>query len=268
MEKIIISTEERKILGKKVKNLRKEGKLPANVFGKDFKSKSIQVAEADFRQVFKEAGETGVVDVKLGKETYPALIHKIQLDPRDDAILHVDFHKVNLKEKITTHVPIVTEGESSAEKSGVGLILQTINELEVESLPTDIPAEIKIDVSKLEEVGQSIHVKDLKVDRDKVEVKNDPEDTVITVQTAEMKEEETSEEVSPGDIEATAEKGEEEEAVEGEAGPEKGEVKPKEKGKDKEEKPAEADKAPVASGKPEGKTGEKPQGKEGSSEKK
>ena len=144
-----------------------------------------------------------------------------------------------MKEKITTHVPITTEGESPAVKSGVGLILQTINELEVESLPTDIPSEIIIDASKLTEVGQSIHVKDLKIDKDKVEVKNDPENTVLTVQTAEMKEEEPEEEeVSPEDVEATAEKGKDEE-VEGE---EKEEKKDKGKEEPKEEKTSETNK--------------------------
>jgi len=239
MDKVSVNTEERKVLGKKVKSLRKEGKIPANIFGKDFKSKSLQLEEADFRKVFKEVGETGVVDVKVGKEAYPALIHKIQLEPRTDSILHVDFHKVNLKEKITTHVPIVTEGESPAEKSGIGLLLQTINELEIESLPTDIPHEIKIDVSKLGEVGQSIHIKDLKVDKDKVEVKNDPEETVITVQIAEMKEKVEETTVSPEEVEATKEKGEEEGAEgEKEEGKEeaKGEEKPAEA---KEENPAE-----------------------------
>ena len=245
MSNISISTEERKILGKKVKSLRREGKLPANVFGKDFKSKSIQLVETEFRKVFKEAGETGVVDVKVGKEVYPTLIHKIQLDPRTDDILHVDFHKVNLKEKIITNVPIVTEGESPAVKSGVGLILQTIKELEVESLPNDIPSEITINIAKLEEVGQSIHVKDLKVDRAKVDVKNDSEDTVITVQTAEMKEEVEEEAVSPEEVEATKERGEEE-GAEGEEKKDEG----------KEEKPADGDKSTKGEAKPEEKAEE------------
>ena len=247
MKKINLSTEQRKILGKKVKHLRKEGKIPANIFGKDFKSRSLTVEEADFRSVFKEAGETGVINVKVGTDEYPALVHSVQLDPRTDALLHVDFHKVNLKEKITTHVPIIIEGESPAVKSGVGLILQTINELEVESLPTDIPSEIKIEASKLEEVGQAIHVKDLKIDRDKVEVKNDPEDTVITVQTAEMKEEEPEEEVSPEEVEATAEKGKEEEE-DGEETEDK-----KDKGKEEPHPPAGGEKAPEATDKSEDK---------------
>lgn len=239
MEKVTLSADTRKILGKKVKKLRKEGLIPANLFGKDMKSKALQVDEKDFRKVFRQAGETGLVNVKVDKETYSALIHNVQLDPKTDSFLHTDFHKVNLKEKITAHVPIVLEGEAPAEKTGVGLLLQTLSELEVESLPADIPHEVKIDVSGLKEVGQSIQVKDLKVGRDKVEIKNDPEDTVITVQTAEMKEEVIEEAPAPEEVEAVAEKGVEEEAPEGE-----------EKKEEKEE-----EKAPAA----EGKTEEKPQ---------
>lgn len=245
MEKVALSSEQRKILGKKVKNLRKQGLIPANIFGKGFKSKSLQVAEAEFRKVFKEAGETGVVNVKVDKETHPVLIHNVQLDPKTDSILHLDFHKVNLKEKITTRVPIVLEGEAPAEKTSIGLILQTLNELEVESLPGDIPHEVEVDVSKLEEVGQSIHVKDLKVNRDKVEVKNDPEDTVVSVQTAEMKEEVAEEAPAPEEVEAIAEKGGEEEEAEG-------------KKEEAKEEAKEEEKVPAAEGKPQ----EKPQEQE------
>ena len=232
MSKLSISVEPRKILGKKVKTLRREGILPANLFGKDIKSKTLQVQEKDFRPLFKTAGETVVVEVKLKSETYPALIHNVQRNPVTDKIIHVDFHKVNLKEKITAHVPIKLEGESPADKSGIGLILQTASDLEIESLPGDIPHEIIVDISSLSEVGQAIHVKDLKVDKDKVEVKNDLEDVVVTVQTAEMKEEAVAEAPAPEEVEAIAEKGEEEAAPEGK------EVKEGEEGKEA-EKPQE-----------------------------
>lgn len=218
MDRTKISVEQRKITGKKVKQLRKEGIIPANIFGKDLKSISIQVELKEFQKAFKEAGETALVDVKVGSEVYPSLIHNLQRDPRYDSIIHVDFHKVNLKEKITTEVPVVLEGESPAVKSGEGLILQTLNEVEVECLPTDIPPHITIDAEKLTEVGQSVHVKDLKVDKTKVEIKNDPEEVIVTVQTAEMKEVVEEVVVSPEDVEATSEKGEAEEgaAAEGE----------------------------------------------------
>src|SRR3990172_10692835 len=233
MEKIKIDVELRKIIGKKVRSLRREGLLPANIFGKDLKSKAIQVQEKEFYKTFKLAGETGVVEVKVKDETYPALIHNVQRNPVTDKVTHVDFHKVNLKEKITAHVPIKLVGESPAEKSGIGLILQTINEIEVESLPVDIPHEIELDISDLSEIGQTIHIKNLKVDKEKVEIKNDPEEVVVSVQTAEMKEEpEQVEAPAPEEVEAIAEKAEE--AGEGEEAAK--EEKPTE-GREKKEEP-------------------------------
>ncbi len=229
MERIKIEVEPRKVTGKKVKKLRSEGLIPANIFGKDIKSISVQVNLKEFQKAFKEAGETALVDVKAGAETFPSLIHNLQRDPRHDTVIHVDFHKVNLKEKITASVPVLLEGEAPIAKSGEGLILQTLNEVEVECLPTDIPQHIIVNAEKLTEVGQTVHVKELKVDKDKVEITNDPEEVVVSVQTAEMKEEEPESEVTPEDVEATAEKGEVEEGVEvGE-----------EKAKSKEETPAE-----------------------------
>jgi large subunit ribosomal protein L25 len=218
MEKLKISVEPRTVLGKKVKKLRSSGLLPANLFGKGMKSKNLQVPEKELRILFKKAGETELVEVKLKEESHPALIHNIQKDPVTGKPLHVDFHKVDLKEKITTHVPIKLIGESPAEKSGVGLVLQTLNEVEIESLPTDIPHEIEVDNAELTEVGQTIHVKDLKVDRAKIDVKNEPEEVVVSVQTAEMKEEVVEEAPAPEEVEAIAEKGEEE-AAEGEEKP-------------------------------------------------
>jgi large subunit ribosomal protein L25 len=214
MERTKINVEERKVTGKKVKKLRASGIIPANIFGKGLKSISIQVDTKEFQKAFKEAGETALVDVKVGTEVYPSLIHNLQRDPRHDLIIHVDFHKVNLKEKITTAVPGIIEGESPAAKSGVGLLLQTLNEVEVECLPTDIPPQITINAEKLTEVGQTIHVKDLKVDKTKVEIKTDSEEVVVSVQNAEMKEVVEETPVTPEDVEATSEKGEAEEGTE------------------------------------------------------
>lgn len=221
MSRPTLAVETRTLTGKKVNRLRKEGIVPANIFGKGFKSTSVQVGAKDLQKTLKEAGIAALIDVKVGTETHPALISNMQKDPKHDSVLHVDFHKVNLKEKITTSVPVILEGESPAIKSGEGLLLQTLNEVEVECLPTDIPANISINAEKLTEVGQSVHVKDLKIDKDKVEITNDPEEVVVTVQTAEMKEEEPEPVVSPEEVEAIAEKGEAEEgaAEGGEANP-------------------------------------------------
>ncbi len=227
MSRPTLDVETRTVTGKKVNRLRKRGLVPANIFGKDFKSTSIQVGAKDLQKTLKDAGAAALIDVKVGAETHPALISNMQKDPKHDTVLHVDFHKVNLKEKITTSVSVILEGESPAAKSGEGLILQTLNEVEIECLPTDIPANISINAEKLTEVGQSVHVKDLKIDKDKVTINNDPEEVVVTVQTAEMKEEEPEPVVSPEEVEATSEKGEAEEGS-----TEVGEAKPTAGGKE------------------------------------
>lgn len=219
MDKVKLTVEERAELGKKVRRLRAAGIIPANLFGKGIKSKSLQVDRKLFQKTFRTVGETGLVELSVGSTTHPVLVHSVQRDPRSDQIIHVDFHEVNLKEKITANVPVVLVGESPAEKSGVGLVLQTLNEVEVECLPSDIPHNFEVSIDGLEEVGQGLHIKDLKVDKAKVEIKNDPEEMIVTVQTAEMKEEVEEAPVSPEDVEATAEKGEE--ATEGEAEAEK-----------------------------------------------
>lgn len=245
MEKLKLKLEPRSVLGKKVKKLRSQGILPANLFGKDFKSVALQVPEKDFRVVFKSAGETGLVETKVKDATYPALIHNVQRDPVNGKIIHVDLHKVNLKEKTMAQAPIKLTGEAPAEKSGIGLVLQTLNELEVESLPADIPHEIEVSISALSEVGQTIHVKDLKIDREKIDVKNDPEEVVVSVQAAEMKEEAPEEAPAPEEVEAIAEKGEEE-VEEGKEGKEKPSTRAQADGKE-EEKPTESDNASSAS---------------------
>jgi large subunit ribosomal protein L25 len=202
---ISLEVKARDVVGKKVKKLRRDGVVPANIFGQGVKSTSIQVDLKEFAKVYQQVGETGLVELKLGTSAHPVLVHKIQKEPRSDSVLHVDFHQVNLKEKTTANVPVVLVGEAPIEKSKEGLVLQSMNEVEIEALPTDIPHNIEIEISSLTEIGQSIQVKDLKVDKAKVEIKADPEATVLSVQSAEIKEVEPEPE-APTEVEVIGEK--------------------------------------------------------------
>jgi large subunit ribosomal protein L25 len=145
MQKNTLKAEKRKVLGRKVKKLRREGVLPANIYGKKIKSLSIKFPVVDFEKVYKAAGETGIVEIAIGKQKKPVLISNVQLDPVTDKPLHVDFHQVDLKEKTTADVPIELIGESPAEKQGLGTVVQSINEIEVEALPKDLPDKFEID---------------------------------------------------------------------------------------------------------------------------
>lgn len=215
MTKLTLKAEERKEVGRKVKKLRREGVLPANIYGKKVKSMSVKVKLADFEEVYKEAGETSLVEITVGSEKKPVLVHEVQVDPVSDEILHIDFFQVNLKEKVTANVPVELTGESPAVKQGLGTLVLQIDEIEVEALPTDLPDKFEIDVSGLEEVDSAVTVADLKVDTNKVEVLADKEQIIAKVEPLREEEvepvqvaegtEETQAEEAPKTEEATPE---------------------------------------------------------------
>lgn len=212
MDKKVLKAEKRSLTGRKVKSLRNEGKLPANVFGRNVKSISIQVDGKDFEKTFREVGETGLVELTLGKEKRPVLVHNVQSDPVTDTLLHVDFLQVDLKQKVTAQVPLELVGEAPAEKQGLGTVVQYLNELEVEALPTDLPDKFEIDLSSLTEVNQVIQVKDVKLDKSKVEIQEGADEIVVKVEPPKEEEEEPvpvseegAEESAEGATEATAE---------------------------------------------------------------
>lgn len=180
MKRLSLKVEERKVLGKKVKKLRSEGILPLNIYGKAMKSKALQVTLKEFEKILKEAGETQVIDVSFDSTVYPALIHNVQYEPRTDALLHADFYKVDLKEKIKAMVPVVSIGEPKAVADKLGLLLQTLSEVEVEALPTDLPEKIEVDVTALTQLDQQITVGDLKVPQG-VEVLADKGQVVVKI---------------------------------------------------------------------------------------
>ena len=188
MDTKTLKAEDRKIEGRKVKALRKQNVIPANIFGNKIKSKSIQVSLKDFENLYKEVGETGVINLDFGSEKRPVLVHDVQLNPKTDEVLHIDFHQVDLKEKIEAEVPVELTGESPAEKQSLGTVVQYVNEIKVEALPGDLPEKFVVDVSELSEVDQAVFVKDLKMDRSKVEVKNDAEEIIVKVEPPQKEE--------------------------------------------------------------------------------
>lgn len=235
MDKQILKAEKRKIVGRKVKILRKEGILPANVYGKKVKSESVQVKLSEFEKVFKAVGSTGLVELVVDNKKRPVLVHDIQVDPVTDNFLHADFLQVDLKQKVTAFVPVELTGEAPAEKLGLGTVVQHLDEVEVEALPTDLPEKFEVDLSKLEEVDAAIFVKDLGVDTKKVTIQNEPDQMIAKVEPL-RKEEEV---VAP--VEEEAAEGEE---VEGESDEEKkeGEGVSKGEGGQKEERKETQDK--------------------------
>lgn len=205
MSKLTLDVQKRETVGRKVKKLRKEGIIPGNIYGKKVKSMSVQVDGKVFGKIFTEAGETQLIELILNGDKKPVLIHNIQKDPVNDNFLHVDFLQVDLSVKVTARVPVELVNDSPAEKQGLGTAVQQLMEIEVEALPGDLPEKFEIDLSNLAEVDQMVQIKDLKVDKNKVEVKNGEEEIVVKVEPPK-----TEEEVAPPTTE---------EAVEGEEVP-------------------------------------------------
>lgn len=141
--------------------LRRKGIIPATIYGKGIENQNIQIERDTFIRTLKESGETGLITLILNEKEHPALIKRVHLHPVNHTVLHVEFYRVNLKEKIKTNVPIVLIGEAIAVKEKTGLLLQILSELEIEALPTDLPERIDIDVSGLAQLNQTVFVKDI-----------------------------------------------------------------------------------------------------------
>jgi large subunit ribosomal protein L25 len=200
-----LTVEPRKVTGRKVKSLRAEDLIPGNVFGKDINSYAVQVNSDEFRKIYKSAGETAIVELSTGKaKKAPVLISNVQLHPVTGDVLHVDFRQVDLTKKVTAMVPVVLFGESPAEKSGIGTVVQQITEMEVEALPMELPEKFEVDISALTEVDSTVYVKDLKFDKGKIKLEADSEEIIAKVEPPQKEEE-----IAPPP-EAAAAEGEEE----------------------------------------------------------
>jgi len=190
MKRATLSAETRELMGRKTGRLRLSGILPGNIYGNKLESCSVQVNAKEFAKVFAETGETGLIDLMVDGEKRPVLVHDISYDPMTSALVHVDFHQVNLKEEVTANVPVELTGESPAEKQGLGTVVQVVSEIEVSTLPDNIPSEFTLDISNLTEVDQQITLADLEYDKEhiKIDVEN-PEEFVIAKVDALVQEE-------------------------------------------------------------------------------
>lgn len=233
MPEIKIKAQKREITGRKVKQLRSQGLIPANVYGKKIKSLAVSLDKDEFEKAYKKAGETEVVSllVEGEKEERPILIQNLQVNPVTEESLHVDLRQIILTEKVTAKIPVEIEGEAPATQQKLGILIQTVSEIEIEALPMDLPEKFVVDVSKLVNVGNEVKVKDIKVDRSKVELKVE-EDLVVAKIEPLAKEEVVA---PPAPVEEVAIEGEAP-VSEGEEKPSGGEPVKEEKTEEKKEK--------------------------------
>jgi len=206
MNKFSIKADKRTVLGSKIKQLRKKGILPANIFGKSVASQAIQVNTVEFNRVYKQAGETGLVWVSIEGEDKerPTLITAVTNNPVTGDKFHVDFHQVNLKEKVTTHVPVEIVGEAQMIKDGLAVLDTHLDEIEVEALPTDIPESVQFDISSLKEIGDQLKVSSVKLPTG-VTLITDPESVVVALGEPQKEEEPLVTEVADVEVLTEAE---------------------------------------------------------------
>ncbi len=179
--KIELNASKREILGSRVSQLRKSGYLPAILYGKNQESIPLQIPVKDFKKAFELAGESTLIFINVDGQAYPTIIHDIAKDAISDDILHADFYKVRLDEKIKAKVAVVFQGESPAVKDLGGIFVRNINEIEIEALPQDLPHEIVVDMALLKNIGDQILVKDLKLNS-KLKAIAEAEEIVATIQ--------------------------------------------------------------------------------------
>lgn len=213
MEKVVLQAQKREVVGKQVRALRRQGMLPAVIYGRHIQPINIALDAHSASLTLSKLTSSSLVTIEVDGKEYPALVREKQRNFIKNTLLHVDFLAVSLTEKITTYVAIQLEGVAPAVKDFNAILVTGLTELEVECLPTDLPERIVVDISGLKEIGDGVYVRDLVVS-DQVKVLDDP-DELIVVATAMAAEEEVAAEGEAAEPEVI-EKGKKEEEAEGE----------------------------------------------------
>jgi large subunit ribosomal protein L25 len=156
-----LKTETRDIVGKGVKKLREQNLIPAVVYGNKMESTDITVQRRQFRQVFRQAGYSSLIDADVKDKFVKVLVKEVQMHPVSRDILHVSFYAVDMDAELETEVPINLVGVSPAVKSNIGILSMPIDSISIRCLPADLPHDIEVNIEELKEIGDSIKVSDL-----------------------------------------------------------------------------------------------------------
>ncbi|MBK7319038.1 MAG: 50S ribosomal protein L25 [Anaerolineales bacterium] len=201
MEKVVLKASKREVTGKQVKALRRDGQLPAVIYGRHVEPIAISLEAHSTGLVFAKLTSSTLVTIDVDGTEYAALVREKQRNYIKGNLTHIDFLAVDLTEKITTKVHLTFTGVSSAVKDYSAVLVHRMEQLEVECLPTDLPERILVDISTIKEIGNSIRVRDIALPEN-VAVLEDADEIVII---ATLAKEEVAEEgaVVPG-VEAAA----------------------------------------------------------------
>lgn len=187
MEQVVLQAVRREVIGKQVKALRREGKLPAVIYGHHLDPLPILLDAKESGKLLTGLAPSTLVTVEVDGNPYPTLVREKQRNKILGSLIHVDFMAVSMEEKLRATVSLIIVGVSKAVKDFNGIMVQAMNTLQVECLPQDLPSKIEVDISVLDEIGDSIYIRDLPVS-DRVKILEE-DDTVIVSVTAQAAEE-------------------------------------------------------------------------------
>ena len=211
MNQLAIDISHRTTVGKKVKKLRQNGKIPIRLFGGGIDPMPMQADASSLGKILSQAGFNSPIFVNFdsSKEENVCFIREIQRDPITEELLHIDLLKVDMSKKVTVEVPVRLFGVPDAVKNLGGILLQSINSIPVSALPLSIPESISVDVTILVDFDKSIRIKDIEFG-DGVDPERDPDTLIARVVPPRIDEEEVEseeDEMDP-DAELTEDSGE------------------------------------------------------------
>ncbi len=201
-----LAVTRREITGKAAKHLRKAGLIPANIYGHKEASEAVQVNAVDFEALRRARKTTGIISLNLGDGTgaQTALVRQVQRNPINGKILHIDFFRVSLTERILMKVQLHVVGEAPGVKNENGVLLHLLDTLEVECAAQDIVNSFEVDVTSLEHIDDTLHASDVKLPEG-FKLITDPEEGIVKIAaTRAEKVEEVEEAAAPAAASATA----------------------------------------------------------------
>ncbi len=207
---LVLQAESRTVLGKRVKQLRRDGLVPGNLYGRGQQSQAIQADLTEIQRVFGEVDRNAVVDMSIdgSSETIPVVLREVQRHPVTRGFLHLDFYQVDLARAIHSEARLVLFGASEAETMG-GTVVQSLEAVMLEALPNAMPSVLEVDISVLTDFGHSVLVRDLELPENVVAVTDGAVAVATALAPRVTEEEEEAEELAAEEALAEAAEGEE-----------------------------------------------------------
>jgi large subunit ribosomal protein L25 len=191
MAGVQLAVDQRTVMGKPLRGLRRKGIIPAHLYGHGIDSLALQAPTATIINLLRTAGRNDIIDLQIAGEgvARPVMLRGVQRDPVSDALVHIDFFQISLTERLRADVPLTISGEAPAVQVYGGILLLSLDRVTVEALPADIPSHFEVDVSGLAELDTAIHVRDLEIPENVVLV-SDPDQVIVKVATPKLAAEE------------------------------------------------------------------------------